>query len=76
MPIIEVEAMVCSYHVYKEIWDASINKELLCTREQGDPRDPSVVAVVKSDQTVGHVRFLRYVCYFYSIEVIKCQNFR
>ena len=55
MPTFEVEAMVCSYHVYKEIWDASIDKKLLCAREPGNPCDAFAVAVVKSDQAIGHV---------------------
>ena len=33
MPTFEVEAMVRVYHVYEEIWDASIDEELLCARE-------------------------------------------
>ena len=55
MPTFEVEAMVRGYHVYEEIWDASIGEELLCTREPTIPLDPFAVAVVKSDQNVGHV---------------------
>ena len=47
--------MVRGYHVYEEIWDASLGEELLCTREPTNPRDSFAVAVVKSDQTVGHV---------------------
>ena len=45
--------MVRGYHVYEEIWDASIGKELLCAREPTNPCDPFAVAVAKSDQTVG-----------------------
>ncbi len=55
MPTFEVEAMVRGYHVYEDIWDASIDEELLCAREPGNPCDRFAVAVVKSDQTVGHV---------------------
>ena len=55
MPTFEVEAMVRGYHVYKEILDASIGEELLCAREPTNPCDPFAIAVVKSDQTVGHV---------------------
>ena len=49
--------MVRGYHVYKEIWGASISEELLCAREPTNPRCPFTVAsaVVKSDQTVKHV---------------------
>ena len=47
--------MVRRYHVYEEIWDASIGEELLCAREPTNPCDPFAVTVVKSNQTVGHV---------------------
>ena len=55
MPSFEVEAVVRGYHVYKQIWNPSIGEELFCAREPTNPRDPFVVAVVKSNQTVGHV---------------------
>ena len=55
MPTFEVEAIVRGYHVYEEIWDASIGEELLCARAPTNPRDPFTVAVVKSDQIVGHI---------------------
>ena len=47
--------MVRGYHIYEEIWDASIGEELLCARELTNPRDPFAVAVITSDQTVGHI---------------------
>ena len=49
MPTFEVEAMVRGYHVYKEIWDASISEELWHAREPTNPRDPFAIAVVKSN---------------------------
>ena len=71
MPTFEVEAMVRGYHVYEEIWDASIGEELLCAREPTNPHDPFAVAVVKSDQTVGQVP-LKYVLCFYGMEEQLC----
>ena len=44
--------MVRGYH---SNWEASIYDELMCTREPDNLRDPFAVAVIKSDQTVGHV---------------------
>ena len=43
--------MVCGYHVYEEIWDASIDEELLCTRQPTNPHDPFTFAIIKYDQT-------------------------
>ena len=28
-----IEAMVCGYHIYEDIWDATIGKEQPCQRE-------------------------------------------
>ena len=72
MPTFKVEAMVRGYHIYEEIWDASIGEELLCAREPTNPRDPFTVAVVKSDQTVGHVPLIQYVFCFYGMEEQLC----
>ena len=55
MPSFEVEAVVRGYHVYKEIWNPYIGEELFCARELTNLHDPFAIAVVKSDQTVGHV---------------------
>ena len=55
MPIFDTEAVVDGCHVYKEIWDASIDEELVCARELTNIRDPFTIAIIKSDQTVGHV---------------------
>ena len=41
---ITFKAMVCGYHVYKEIWCAAIG-ELSCMREVENYRDPFVLAV-------------------------------
>ncbi len=78
MPTFEVEAMVRGYHVYQEMWDASIHEELVCAREPGNRRDPFAVAVVKSDYTVGHVPLkISSVCSIF-VELISrtVQNFR
>ena len=50
-----VEAMVHSYHMYQDIWDAVIGEHFPCQREFLNPRDPFAVAVVKSQVTVGHI---------------------
>ena len=44
------------YHVYKSIWDAASDDDILpCEREIGNPHDPSSVAVKKGIVVVDHV---------------------
>ena len=50
-----VQAMVCGYHYYKDIWEAAIDGEVLsCEREVGNVHDAFAVAVKKDDIIVGH----------------------
>ena len=44
---IERECCVRGYHVYKNIWDASIGEELSCQREPSNGVDRYAVAVIK-----------------------------
>ena len=81
MPTFKVEAKVRGYHIYEEIWDASISEELLCAREPTNPCDPLAVAstVVKSNQTVGHVSLeISSVCSLFLQQggTIMCKNNR
>ena len=46
--LLTIEALICGYHVYKEIWCADVREELSCTREVENYRDPFAVAVVRS----------------------------
>ncbi len=58
-----VEAMVRGYHVYRAVWDASSEEELLCERELGNPHNPYAVAIARAGVTVGHVpRKISSVC--------------
>ena len=41
------------YHIYKDIWEASIGEELPCQREGGNHADPFAVAIVKRGVTVS-----------------------
>ena len=60
-----VESCVRGYHIYKDIWEASIGEELPCQRESGNRADPFAVAVVRSGVTVGHIpRKISSVCSF------------
>lgn len=47
--------MIQGYHIYKEVWDAEVDEELLCEREVGNRSDTFAVAVKKGAVTVGHV---------------------
>ena len=50
-----IEVIVRGYHVYKEIWFASVGEELSCVREVDNYCDPFAAAVVKSGVVVGDV---------------------
>ena len=55
--------MVRGYHIYKEIWNAEIHKELRCEREVGNRSDTFTVAVKKGTVTVGHIpRCVSSIC--------------
>ena len=40
-----VEAMIRGYHVYRDIWAASIGEVLRCQREASNPTDRYAVAI-------------------------------
>ena len=55
--------MVRGYHVYKELWFATVGEELSCVREVDNYLNPFAVAVVKSVVVVGDVsRKISMVC--------------
>ena len=62
--------MVRGYHVYRDIWSASLDEELVCAREPDNYSDLFAVAAVRSEVTVGHIpgRFLRCVRRFFDAE--------
>ena len=41
-----MESCVRGYHIYKDIWEASVGEELPCQRESGNRAGPFAVAVV------------------------------
>ena len=58
-----VESCVRGYHIYKDIWDATIGEELQCARESDNSNDRYAVAVRKNNAVVGHVpRKISRVC--------------
>ena len=51
-----IELCVCGYHVYKNMWEAAIGKELPCEWETRNTKDRYAVAVKKDSTVVGHLR--------------------
>ena len=50
-----IEAMIRGFHIYSNIWNAVIDKELLCEKESGNFTYPFTVGVIKEGSIVGHV---------------------
>ena len=49
------------YHVYRDIWEASVGEQLPCEREDGNGADP--VAMKRSGAVVEHIpRKISSVC--------------
>ena len=40
-----IDSCVRGYHVYSDIWSASVGEELPCEREDGNSADPFAVAI-------------------------------
>ena len=58
-----VESIVRGYHVYKDIWAASVGEYLPCRRETTNLADRFAVAVMKGRTVVGHIpRKISNVC--------------
>ena len=57
--ILLLESYGCGYHVYTNIWNATINDCLQCKIEENNEFDPSAVALLHDDclekKVVGHV---------------------
>ena len=70
-----IKTVVRGYHVYKEIWNATMDGiELPCKREIGNAHDPFAIAIKKvtptGDETVGHTpRVISSFVRFLFIEV-------
>ena len=64
-----VEAMVCSYHVNKDVWEAAVREELHCEREHFEnSQDPFTIAVARSAATISHVlKKILSVCFISSL---------
>ena len=72
-----VQVMVCGYHVYKSIWDAACDDDILPhKREIGNPHDPSSVAVKKRTVVVNHVpRKISTICSIFNKPAMFATNY-
>ena len=51
------------YRVYQDTWTPVIDEKLVCKREDSNPREQYSVAVLKSEEIVGHVpRYISIAC--------------
>ena len=50
-----VQTVVRGYHVYKEVWSATVGQVLPCQQERGNVHDSYSVATVDGNTVVGHV---------------------
>ena len=58
-----IDSCVRGYHVYRDIWEASVGEQLPCEREGGNGADPFAVAIKRSGAVVGHIpRKISSVC--------------
>ena len=55
MTTYKVEFMVCGYHVYHDIWEATVGQTPLCQWETGNSHYPYVVSVMEGSTVVGHL---------------------
>ena len=55
MEVCERNSHVLGYHIYKDICDAVISKELQCEREPDNASNQYVVAVKKDRNIIGHL---------------------
>ena len=55
MSELERDCVVRGYHIYKDVWIASIGETLNCVRQTGNRFDRYAVAVIKNDTIVGHL---------------------
>lgn len=56
----EYDLVICVYHIYKEIWEASHGETFNCVRETGNKEtgnsfDPFAVAVRRDGEIISHM---------------------
>ena len=71
----EIECYIRGYHVYRDIWEAAVDEELVCRPERSNAHDRYAVAVMKNDLVVGHLpsKFSRLYSLFIRRGIILCR---
>ena len=63
MKSFSTDSCVRGYHVYNDIWEASVGEELSCQCEDGKSADHFAVAIKRSGVIVGHIpRMISFFC--------------
>ena len=74
MPQFCYDSVVRGYHVYKDVWEASLGELLKCERETGNSFDPFAVCMKKHDDTVGHMpRKISAICSLFLWHGVRIQ---
>ena len=47
--------MVCSYHIYCDVWEAAVGQTLPCQQEARNLFNPYAVSVTEGGTIIGHV---------------------
>ena len=64
---------VRGYHVYKDVWAATVGEVLACRREPSNASDRYAIAVLKRGSIIGHLpRKISKVCLFLRGGCICC----
>ena len=76
--VFTLDSCIRGYHVYMDVWTATLGSNLTCQNEFGNIFDPHAVAMVTaSNITVGHVpRSISPLCHFFLRKIgntIECQ---
>ena len=65
-----IDSCVRGYHVYSDIWGASVGEELPYEREDGNSADPFAVVIKRSGVIVCHIpRKICSVCSYFCGEM-------
>ena len=55
MECFTIESVIRGYHIYKEVWEASLGEMMTCAIELGNAFDLFAVLVVRDREIIGHV---------------------
>ena len=70
-----IEAMIRAYHVYSDIWNATIDEELLCAKEFGSLADPFAIADSIASYTCAGKEFSQVLIFAHVAHVRNMRKF-